>query len=46
VTELRLIFRPSDLRIAEVEFHLSHKHLSYLRPAVTGSHTILLARAS
>jgi hypothetical protein len=27
VTELRLIFRPSDFRIAEVEFHLSHKHL-------------------
>jgi hypothetical protein len=27
VTELGLIFRPSDFRVAEVEFHLSHKHL-------------------
>jgi hypothetical protein len=27
VAELRLILRPSDFGIAEVEFHLSHKHL-------------------
>ena len=32
VAELWLILRPSDFRVAEVEFHLSHKHLGSSRP--------------